>query len=267
MEAQKLVGTDEVPDQRTFEAFSLWCLFFVVVVENFSRQNVKLQQMNCWSGWSWTHRPPPLLSLFLPSSITDVCLFCSVWMSTWPKLRIGQLCGVGGLCNTRACVISLVADYGSAEKCSKMAPSFSVFFVLHISFLFLFGKKTNSHRLVLEEWRGNSVRPAFFLSSVAVHNKPEWNSEWTYCFMYICEIVQSHESKCTIPKRITSCSTSLLICYANLFSICTSEPFYSVATHNISLFYCLNSIFSYVNIPEDILCQNAKKWLKTACKF
>lgn len=34
--------------------------------------------------------------------------------------------------------------------------------------------------------------------------------------------------------------------------------FFLLQTNNISLFYCLKSIFSCVNVQEDILCQNAK---------
>lgn len=65
---------------------------------------------------------------------------------------------------------------------------------------------------------------------------------------------------CTIPKkRISSSFSSLLICYAILSSLLLQNcVFILLQTNNISLFYCLKSIFSCVNIQEDILCQNAK---------
>lgn len=89
-----------------------------------------------------------------------------------------------------------------------------------------------------------------------------WNYEWTHCFMYICENVQSRESKCTIPKRISSCLVIFWSAMQFFLHFFFRIVFYSVATHNISLFYCLKSIFSCVNIQEDILCQNAKIQLR-----
>lgn len=74
--------------------------------------------------------------------------------------------------------------------------------------------------------------------------------------MDICEIVQSWIKVHRTKKDQFLFSLSDLLC--NSFSIFTSKLFYSVATHDISLFYCLKSIFSCVNIQEDILCQNAK---------
>lgn len=82
---------------------------------------------------------------------------------------------------------------------------------------------------------------------------------WTWCFMQnLWKTWKSHETKCTIPKRISSCLVLFWSAMQLLSPLFLQNCFYSVATHNISLFYCLKSIFSCVNIQEDILCQNAK---------
>ena len=53
-------------------------------------------------------------------------------------------------------------------------------------------------------------------------------------FLYICENVQRRESKCTIPKRISSTFMySDLLC--NSFSVMSSEASFIVWTHLISL--------------------------------
>lgn len=87
-----------------------------------------------------------------------------------------------------------------------------------------------------------------------------WRKLWmdSIFFLYICE--KSWIKTCTIPKkRISSRFSSLLICYAILSSLLLQNcVFILLQTNNISLFYRLKSIFSCVNIQEDILCQNAK---------
>lgn len=81
-----------------------------------------------------------------------------------------------------------------------------------------------------------------------------WNYEWTIS----CTYVKSRESKCTIPKRISSCLVLFWSAMQFFLHYFFRIVFYSNATHNISLFYCLKSIFSCVNIQEDILskCQD-----------
>lgn len=77
--------------------------------------------------------------------------------------------------------------------------------------------------------------------------------------MWKCGKVINQNMHHTKKKRISSHFSSLLICYAILSSLLLQNcVFILLQTNNISLFYCLKSIFSCVNIQEDILCQNAK---------
>lgn len=165
--------------------------------------------------------------------------------------RYGE--GEGGLCNTFACVNCWVADHGSADKCSKMA-------LFKQSLIFLKRLLWTFMRRAEDEMSASCLLTVEHYSADAnlIFTVGRWNYEWTYYFMYIWENVQSHESKCTIPKRISSCLVIFWSAMQSFLHYFFRIVFHSVATHNISLFYCLKSIFSCVNIQEDILCQNAK---------
>lgn len=123
--------------------------------------------------------------------------------------------GGGVLWNTFACVNCSVADQGSADKCSKMAlfkESLMFFFLFLKRLLWTFirraagGTAPTSCLLTVEHYTAE----ANLMFSVG-----GWNYEWTISCTYV-KNVQSHESKCTIPKKDQFPFSSVLICYAIL---------------------------------------------------
>lgn len=85
-----------------------------------------------------------------------------------------------------------------------------------------------------------------------------WNYEWTYYFMYICENVQSHESKCTIPKKDQFQFSYILICYAIL------SPLF---LQNCVLF-CCNPQYKLVLLLEKylFLCKYPRGYFVSKCQ-
>ncbi len=89
-----------------------------------------------------------------------------------------------------------------------------------------------------------------------------WNYEWTHYFMYICENVQSHESKCTIPKRISSCLVIFWSAMQFFLHYFFRMVFYSVATHNISLFLLLEKYLFLCKYPRGYFVSKCRDTVK-----
>lgn len=80
--------------------------------------------------------------------------------------------------------------------------------------------------------------------------------------MYICENVQSHESKCTIPKRISSCLVIFWSAMQFFLHYFFRMVFYSVATHNISLFLLLEKYLFLCKYPRGYFVSKCRDTVK-----